>query len=259
MVNKLALIFSLFIAVSLTFADSGTTPDNSAEKTYRPKSQIFSIKSEILGGEFRIANVIPLHGNFSDYRKIEVTGLKSLIGDAIPEKVLAKYNHDVFKEFQLLSKTREITTIDDFAPPAPKIADPVDQTQPQTQTQISEEADTLDGPLLTYDDLRRFDELRAQKEAKGADRTLVIVGEVLDYLKGNHVLQFLPFNVGSTIFTIRFRYYDKETGEELGRQVITGEVSADTYAGFMGMHSALAGVVEALADQVTRRALEADR
>ncbi|HET6267224.1 MAG TPA: hypothetical protein VFG11_05860 [Acidobacteriota bacterium] len=255
MVKRLALILPLLLAGSLLFAGSGATSENSTEKTYRPKSQIFSIKSEILGGEFRISNVIPLHGDFSDYRKIEVTGLKSLIGDAIPEKVLAKYNQDVFKEFQLLSKTREITTIADFVPPAPKIPDPVDQPQ----TQISEDADSLDGPLLTYDDLRRFDELRAQKEAKGAYRTLVIVGEVLDYLKGNHVLQFLPFNIGSTIFTIRFRYYDKETGEELGRQIITGEVSADTYAGFMGMHSALAGVVEALADQVTRRAIEADR
>jgi hypothetical protein len=255
MVKRLALIPPLLLAASLVLADSATTPDNSTEKVYKPRSQIFSIKSEILGGEFRISSVIPLHGDFSDYRRIEVTGLKSLIGNAIPDKVLAKYNQDVFKEFQILGKTKEIATIPDFVPPAPKIPEAGDQPQ----TQNDEEMDSLDGPLLTYDDLRRFDEIRAQKEAKGADRTLVIVGEVLDYLKGNHVLQFLPFNIGSTIFTIRFRYYDKDTGEELGRQIITGEVSADTYAGFMGMHSALAGVVEALADQVTRRAIEADR
>jgi hypothetical protein len=87
----------------------------------------------------------------------------------------------------------------------------------------------------------------------------VIAGEVLDYVKGNHILQFLPFNIGSTIFTIRFRYYDKQTGEEIGRQVITGEVSSDTYAGFVGLHSALSAVAEGLSDQVARRVIESER
>lgn len=243
------LACSLFAA---SWAASGaTTPAGSEEKTYHPKSQIFSIKSEIFGGEFRISNVIPLHGDFSRYRRIEVTNLKSLIGNAISEKDLAKYQKNVFHEFQGLGKFKDLAMIADYSPPAPK---------PEAPAVSEPDLDSLDGPMLTYADLLKFDEIRARNEADNEKvRTLVIRGEVLDYVKGNHILQFLPFNIGSTIFTIRFRYYDKETGEELGRQVITGEVSADTYAGFMGMHSALAGVVEGLADQVTRRAVEADR
>jgi len=227
---------------------------SSPEKVYRPKSQIFSIKSEIFGGEFRITSVIPLHGDFSSYHEIEITHLKSLVGSAIPDKVLSDYNQKILHEFQTLTKIKKVVAIDDYIPR------PISQTQPENQ----EDKDTLDGPMLTMDDMRRFDQDRKLKEAgqpvPGEPQpSLVILGEVLDYEKGNHILQYFPFNIGSTIFTIRFRYFDKQTGEELGRQVITGEVSSDTIAGFIGMHSALKGVVEGFADQVTRRVLESEQ
>lgn len=222
-------------------------------KTYQPKSQIFSIKSEIFGGEFRIVNVIPLHGDFSLYGRLEIVHLKSLIGSAIPDKKLEDYNEKVFKEFQKLGKIKEVVTISDYDP-----------AQSKTAPNPAQNVDSLDAPMLTIDDLHKYDEIRAMKLAGlpvpgETPATLVIAGEVLDYVKGNHFLQFLPFNIGSTIFTIRFRFYDKQTGEEIGRQVITGEVSSDTYAGFAGLHSALSAIAEGLSDQVARRVIESDR
>jgi len=215
------------------------------EKTYQPKSQIFSVKSEIFGGEFRIVNVIPLHGDFSLYGRLEIVHLKSLIGNAIPDKKMEDYNEKIFTEFQKLGRIKEVEMISDY--------DPVKDRVVSNEIKI---VDSLDAPMLTIDDLHKNDELRAQKLRPA---TLVIAGEVLDFVKGNHVLQFLPFNIGSTIFTIRFRYYDKQTGEEIGRQVITGEVSSDTYAGFAGLHSALSAVAEGLSDQVARRVIESER
>lgn len=252
-----------FSALALTsnvclFADQAENSETTHEKTYQPKSQILSLKAELFGGEFRITNVIPLHGDFSKYGRIEVVHLKSLIGDAMPQKEVEKYNQKVFKEFQSIGKIKDVETISDYQPPlTPAANDPSLQTQ--TTSFQNEDQDSLEAPMLTYDDLLKFDAIRKQKEAGEKPRTLVIAGEVISYVKGNHILQFLPFNIGSTIFTIRFRYYDKETGAELGRQVITGEVSADTYAGFLGLHSALSGIVEGLADQVTRRTISADR
>jgi len=255
--QRIYLLLLLVIAMPLQAKESQAS---SQEKVYRPKSQIFSIKSEIFGGEFRITSVIPLHGDFSKYHEIEITHLKNLVGDAISNKTLTDYDQKVFHEFQTLGKIKQVVSIDDYTPPPPV-------TNPQTaplESDNPEEKDSLDGPMLTMDDLRRFDKIRALKSAGlpvpgELQRSLVIQGEVLDYEKGNHILQYFPFNIGSTIFTIRLRYFDKQTGEELGRQVITGEVSADTIAGFMGMHSALKGVVEGLADQVTRRVLESEQ
>jgi len=253
------LFFILLLALPLRAREAQAAP-SSQEKVYRPKSQIFSIKSEILGGEFRITSVIPLHGDFSTYRQIEITHLKSLVGNAISNKALTDYDQKVFHEFQTLSKIKPVVSIADYTPPPPLLNT---QTVP-LESENPEEKDSLNGPMLTMDDLHRFDKTRALKEAGlpvpgEPQRSLVILGEVLDYEKGNHILQYFPFNIGSTIFTIRLRYYDKQTGEELGRQVITGEVSSDTIAGFMGMHSALKGVVEGLADQVTRRVLQSEQ
>jgi hypothetical protein len=257
--HQLAYLFLIVLAFSLSAQETQTAP-SSAEKFYRPKSQIFSIKSEIFGGEFRITSVIPLHGDFSKYQVIEIPHLKSLVGSAIPDKVLKGCDEKVFHEFQTLSKLKKIVSIDDYNPSQPHLntqSAPVDVDNP-------EEQDSLDGPMLTMADLRRFDKVRSLKEAGlpvpgEPQRSLVILGEVLDYEKGNHILQYFPLNLGSTIFTIRFRYFDKQTGDELGRQVITGEVSSDTIAGFVGLHSALKGVVEGLADQVTRRVLESEQ
>ncbi|PWT91853.1 MAG: hypothetical protein C5B54_04540, partial [Acidobacteria bacterium] len=103
-----AILALMFLIATFLFAD---------EKTYKPKSQIFSVKSEILGGEFRILNVIPLHGDFSVYQGIEITHLKSLVGDGISQKKLDEYDQKILKEFQKLDKIKEVTAVSGYDPP----------------------------------------------------------------------------------------------------------------------------------------------
>ncbi len=246
-------------------------PEKSRTEKYRGKSQVFTFKGEILGGEFRISNVIPLRGDFSKFRRIEVTRLQSLIGDHVPAKILAKYSKFLFEEFQRGGRFNDIVTIDNYKPP-PRLG--VTQNNAQAtqsvspldaRTGLEESQDSLDGPMLTADDMRRFDQLRAKRqnaERDGTEQspgTLVIVAEVIEYMKGNVWLRLLPLDRGNSIITLRFRYYDKETGEEVGRQVITGEVNARNLGGVLGLRNALSGVAEGLADQVTRRAVSAER
>ena len=43
----------------------------------------------------------------------------------------------------------------------------------------------------------------------GAHRTLVVRCEVIDYAKGNKLLQFLFLDLGNAVLTLRFSYYDR--------------------------------------------------
>lgn len=259
----------LLLASSGLAQQPGQNARPSEKEKYRGKSQILTLKGELFGGEFRISNVIPLRGDFSKYERIEVTRLRSLIGPDIPETVLGEYGQHLFGQFQRGGRFNDLGLIDNYEPPARQTrTDPTQREarlESDSQIEEAEAKDTLDGPMLTWDDLRQFDELRARRleaEQRGKDkppRTLVIIGEVIDYSQGNRWLQLLPLNLGNSVFTIRFRYYDKETGEEVGRQVITGEVSAANLGGVLGLRTALSGIVEGVVDQITRRTVSAER
>jgi hypothetical protein len=266
---------AFFVAVMLLFwthnllgQEPGKNSIQSEKRKYTGKSQIFSLKGQILGGEFRISNVIPLQGDFSKYQRIEASRLRSLVGDDIPPSVLESYGKRLLGQFQDGGRFGKVSMIDDYHPPLAQA--PADPNQGETagsglrRAETPEDVDPLDGPMLGWDDMRRFDELRAKNlETERTDKekpppTLVIVGEVLDYAKGNKWLQQLPLNRGNAVFTIRFRYYDKETGHEVGRQVIGGEVTAANLGGAFGLRTALSGVVDGVVDQITRRAVSAE-
>jgi hypothetical protein len=81
----------------------------------------------------------------------------------------------------------------------------------------------------------------------------VTVIEVLDYSKGSRLKQLLPLDLGKSILTVRLRYYDKMTGQEIGRQIISGMSDGSSLLGPLSPRDALSGVADGLVDQVTRR------
>jgi hypothetical protein len=212
--------------------------------------------------------VIPLQGDFSKYQRIEASRLRSLVGEDIAPSVLESYGKRLLGQFQGGGRFGNVAMINDYQPPSPQAPADSNEGEPAaggfSRAEAPGDADPLDGPMLSWDDMRRFDELRAKSlemvntEKEKPPPTLVIVGEVLDYAKGNKWLQQLPLNRGNAVFTIRFRYYDKETGREVGRQVIGGEVTAANIGGAFGLRTALSGVIDGVVDQITRRAVSAD-
>ena len=122
------------------------------------------------------------------------------------------------------------------------------------------EADPLEAPLRSWDDLKAFDEQR-RLAALREERTgvLVVVGEVIDYAKGNKFLQLVPIDLWNAILTVRFSYYDMETSEELGRQVVSSDNSSKVVPSFFSPRNALTGIVEGTVDQITRRKVAAER
>jgi hypothetical protein len=91
------------------------------------------------------------------------------------------------------------------------------------------------------------------QEAPASDLTLVAVIEVLDYAKGSRLKQLLPLDLGKSILTVRLRYYDKDSGKEIGRQIVSGRASGSSLLGPLSPRDALSGVADGFVDQVTRR------
>jgi hypothetical protein len=120
-------------------------------------------------------------------------------------------------------------------------------------------ADSLDAPMRGPQDLIAMDRQRASTERQRATDTLVVTSQVIDYSKGNNVLQLLFVNWGNALITLRLSYLDGATGEELGRSVISSDNSSKVVPSVLSTRTALSGVAEGLVDQVTRRKVGAER
>ncbi len=226
-------------------------------RPYKPKNGVLNLKSMILGGGFRVTNTIPLHGNFSRYARLEIARPESLVGHDAAPIVLDKLLEELRSEFEKGGRFTSIVTVDSFKPKA------VAASTPAAPLEDFREADSLDAPMRTWNDLVQFDRQReiAAESSEGveASGTLVVTSQIIDYAKGNKVLQLLPLDLGNGILSVRFSYFDKDTGEELGRSVISSDNSAKLVPSLVSPRTALSGIAEGLVDQVTRRKVSAER
>jgi hypothetical protein len=222
---------------------------------YQPKNGILSWKAVLLGGGFRVTPAVPLHGNFSKFDHVEIVRAESLIGKDVPGKVLDQLTAGLAKEFRdggYLAGVSIVPTADLQATPPAPAASPAERS--------FRDADPIDAPMRTWDDLLRFDRLRHEAAAQQASAgTLVVRCQVIDYSKGNKFLQLLFIDLGNSLLTIRVSYYDQATGEELGSSVISSDNSSSVIPSAVSMRTALTGVIGGLVDQVTRRKLAGER
>jgi hypothetical protein len=224
-------------------------------KPYTPKNGVLNWKAILLGGAFRVSTAIPLHGDFSKYARLEIVQTESLIGSDIPAQELEKLTLGLVEEFRRGQRFSEIAIVNTFSP----------LSHPQAPTSVPVEsfrdADPIDAPLRTWQDLVTFDRQRqaaAAAESVSND-ALVVRCQVIDYAKGNKFLQFLYLDLGNSVLTLRFSYYDKQSGEELGRSVISSNNSSKVVPSALSARSELTGVIEGLVDQVTRRKIAGER
>ena len=82
---------------------------------------------------------------------------------------------------------------------------------------------------------------------------------MIDYASGNKFTQLLLLNLGNGLMTIRLSYFDKATGEELGRSVVSSDTSSKVVPSLLSPRTPLGGVAEGVVDQVTRRKVAAER
>jgi hypothetical protein len=224
--------------------------------SYVPKNGILNWKAVLLGGGFRVTTAIPLHGDFSKYSRLEISRTESLIGPDVPAKVLEQLTLGLVTEFRKGGRFSEIAIVDTFAGLRSSTS-----TVDRSILGSYRDADPLDAPMRTWDDLLAFDRER-QADANSppvSDETLEVQCQVIDYAKGNKFLQLLFLDLGNAVLTLRFSYFDKQSGEELGRSVISSDNSSKAIPSVLSTRSALTGVIEGLVDQVTRRKIAGER
>lgn len=233
-------------------------------KHYKGENGILSAKTVILGGEFRVTTVIPFKGNFAEYHHLEIARPVSLVGTALTPDVASRQVAKFKSQFESRRLFETVVAIDSYDPAT--ASQHQQQSSANAQSEKSYDVDrgeSLDAPIGSFDDLAARDKRRALAADAGqqhaADKTLVVVIEVLDYAKGSRLKQALPLDLGKSILTVRARYYDKSTGEEVGRQTISGQSDGSSLLGPLSPRDGLSGVADGFIDQVTRRVAASEK
>jgi len=223
--------------------------------SYKGQNGIVSMKTLVLGGEFRVTTVVPFKGNVADYTHLEIAKPISLVGKALTAEAGDRQVARIKSQFESKKIFDSVTVIDSYNPP------PGDSPQKKALQTDSDDkrhgADySLEAPIGSAEDMEAWEKLRTRNQQEFeqlSTRTLVTVIEVLDYAKGSRWKQALPLDLGKSILTVRLRYYDKMTGQEIGRQIISGQSDGSSLLGPLSPRDALSGVADGLVDQVTRR------
>ena len=221
---------------------------------YKGQNGIVSMKTLVLGGEFRVTTVVPFRGNLADYTQLEIARPVSLVGKALSAEVSNRQVAKIKSQFESRKIFESVAVIDCYSPAFNSRQHEQSQLEPYDTRRA--ENDSLEAPIGGLEDMEARDEHRALDEHRHehlSSRTLVAVIEVLDYAKGSRLKQALPLDLGKSILTVRLRYYDKETGQEIGRQIISGQSDGSSLLGPLSPRDALSGVADGLVDQVTRR------
>jgi hypothetical protein len=223
-------------------------------ENYKGKNGIVSMKSVVLGGDFRVTTIIPFKGNIADYNRLEIARPISLVGGTLTTQASNQQLAKLKSQLEEKKIFESVTVIDTY--------NTADATQVQKRIQttsnniVVEEFDALDSPIGSFTDMEARDKRRLrqdQEPERPSDLTLVTVIEVLDYAKGNRLKQALPLDLGKSILTVRLRYYDKDSGKEIGRQIVSGKSGGSSLLGPVAPRDALSGVADGFVDQVTRR------
>jgi hypothetical protein len=203
-----------------------------------------------------VTTAIPLHGDFSRYARLEVVHAESVIGPDVPAALLEKLTLGLAEEFRKGERFSTIAVVDTFRP------QPFHPPPPSgTGVESFREADPIDRPMRTWDDLVAFDRQRqaTMTLARASNETLVVRCQVIDYTKGNKLLQLLFLDLGDAILTLRISYFDKSSGEEVGRSVVSSNNASKGIPSAFSPRSELTGAIEGLVDQVTRRKIAGER
>lgn len=230
-----------------------TLQASALSKSYAPKNGVVNWKAVLFGGAFRVTTAVPLHGDFSRFDRVEIVEAESLIGGDAPPTILHRLTGQLLAEFKKSGRFAEVVAVRSYERRR-TAAVPVLETTDAFRT-----ADSLDAPMRPAADMAAMDRAREAAAIDSTADTLVVTDEVIDYARGNKFTQLLLLNLGNGLMTIRLSYFDKATGEELGRSVVSSDTSSKVVPSLLSPRTPLGGVAEGVVDQVTRRKVAAER
>lgn len=257
--SPLLMLLVLFLSATC-LAQSVKVEQREKLANYKGKNGVLSMKTLVLGGDFRVTTIIPFKGNLAEYHHLEMTRPISLVGDALTSEVANQQLTKLKSQFEARRIFESVTVIDSYN--TANASEPQKQSRKNSYDRDGAEDNSLDSPIGSFTDMQARDRQRAikdQKEERPIDRTLVTVIEVLDYTKGNRIKQLLPLDLGKSILTVRLCYYDKTSGQEIGRQIISGQADGSSLLGPLSRRDALSAVADGFVDQVTRRVAASEK
>ena len=266
---RLALLLTVVFIISATVAaqqldspqpkDASAAEQRDALKNYRAVNGTLNLKGILFGGMFRVTTVVPFKGNFADYHHLEIVRPVSLVGKALNPTLVSTQAARLKAQFEERRLFQSVEVIDHYDS---ALANPRRAQSNDAQAEV-ESAESLDAPIGGLEDMLKRDRQRAVGDQSmpqpTLDKTLVVVIEVLDYAKDSRWKLALPLDIGRDMLTVRLRYYDKNTGVEVGRQIISGESNGSSLLGPFELRDGLSGVVDGLVDQLTRRVAAAEK
>jgi hypothetical protein len=241
------------IAVAALVVAVSTIQTSAQTRPYTPKNGVVNWKAVLLGGAFRVTTAVPLHGDFSRFDRVEIVEAESLVGGDAPPTVLHRLTGQLLAEFRKSGRFAEVVGVRSYERRRTAAAPVADWTD------AFRTADSLDAPMRPAADMAVMDRDREAAARGNTADTLVVTDEVIDYARGNKFTQLLLLNLGNGLVTIRLSYFDKATGEELGRSVVSSDTSSKVVPSVLSPRTPLGGVAEGVVDQVTRRKVAAER
>src|SRR5205085_7855221 len=117
-------------------AQAGTKAEHREKlENYKGKNGILSMKTLVLGGDFRVTTIIPFKGNLAEYHHLDLTRPISLVGSVLTQQVSTQQLTKLKSQFEARRIFTSVAVIDAY-----RLAD-----ASQLQTQSHKNADNLDG------------------------------------------------------------------------------------------------------------------
>src|SRR5262249_10109792 len=122
-------------------------------ENYKGQNGILSVKTLVLGGEFRVTTIVPFKGNVADYTRLEIARPVSLVGKALSADVASKQLAKIKSQFESRRIFESVTVIESYD--ARVYAQRQEQSGKQSDSGASEKHadDSLEAPMGTLQDM----------------------------------------------------------------------------------------------------------
>jgi hypothetical protein len=165
---------------------SNTVENRGKLGKYKGKNGVLSMKTVVLGGEFRVTTIIPFKGDLAEYHHLEITWPVSLVGSTLTSQESNRQLAKLKSQFEARRIFESVTVIDSYSTPV--ASQPQKRPHTDSYNINAAEGDSLDSPIGSFPDMEARDKqrpLQDQKVEPPSGMTLVTVIEVLDYAKGS--------------------------------------------------------------------------
>src|SRR5262245_24437485 len=132
-------------------AKSGTgMEDREKLENYKGKNGVLSMKTLVLGGDFRVTTIIPFKGNLAEYHHLEITRPVSLVGNTLTPQVSSQQLAKLKSQMEERRIFESVTVIDSFSMTV--VSQPQKQSHENSNNIADAEGDSLDSPIGSSSD-----------------------------------------------------------------------------------------------------------